>query len=215
MARSAGGGRWLAERRRDGHARRSREAGYRSRASIKLLEMHRRDRLFRPGMTVLDLGAAPGGWSQVAAERVAPGGRVVACDLLPMEGVPGVEFLRGDLAEEGVRERLLALAGPGGARLVMSDMAPNISGVRAVDQPRAMRLAELALAVARAVLAPGGALLVKAFQGEGLDGYRRALDAAFRSVKPRKPAASRGRSRELYLLAAGFAGRRETGRETR
>ena len=185
--------------------RRAREEGYRSRAAYKLLELDRRHRLLRPGMTVVDLGAAPGGWSQVAARRAGPRGRVVALDLLPMEPVPGVTFIQGDFREEGPLQALLEAVGGGRAvDLVLSDMAPNLSGLRAVDQPRAMHLAELALDLARQVLRPGGALLVKAFQGEGLDAYRDELRSCFRKVIHAKPEASRAASRELYLLALNY-----------
>jgi len=201
----AGSRRWLERQARDRYVRRAREEGYRSRAAYKLLELDRRHRLLRPGMTVVDLGAAPGGWSQVAARRAGPRGRVVALDLLPMEPVPGVTFIQGDFREEGPLQALLEAVGGGRAvDLVLSDMAPNLSGLRAVDQPRAMHLAELALDLARQVLRPGGALLVKAFQGEGLDAYRDELRSCFRKVIHAKPEASRAASRELYLLALNY-----------
>ena len=188
----------------DAYVKKSREQGYRSRASFKLLEIQERDRLLKPGQTVVDLGAAPGGWSQVAAELVEPGGRVIASDILPMDAVAGVEFIQGDFTETEVYEQILAVAGDGGVDLVISDMAPNMSGMKDIDQPRVLYLAELALDLAKTLLKPGGALLVKVFQGAGLDTYQQELKSCFRTVKVRKPRASRARSAELYLLAEGF-----------
>ncbi|MXZ33272.1 MAG: 23S rRNA methyltransferase, partial [Gammaproteobacteria bacterium] len=185
---------------------RSREQGYRSRASAKLLEIQRRDRLIRPGMTVVDLGAAPGGWSQVAREAVGAGGKVIAVDLLPMAPIAGVEFVQGDFSEGEVLDRVLERLGGAAADLVISDMAPNMSGMKEVDQPRAMDLAELALDLAQRILAPRGSLLVKVFQGAGCERFRAALKSGFAVVKTRKPDASRARSSEMYLLASGFHG---------
>lgn len=201
VARSKSSGRWLQEHFTDPYVARAREQGYRSRAAFKLLEILEKDPLLHPGMTVVDLGAAPGGWSQVAAAAVGPRGRVVALDLLPMEPLPGVEFIQGDFREEAVLQALLDCLGPARADLVMSDMAPNTSGMKAVDQPRAVHLAELALDLARRILRPGGDLLVKAFQGSGLEEYQRELHGAFAKVQTRKPRASRARSPEVYLLA--------------
>ncbi len=195
---------WLERQARDPYVRRAREEGYRSRAAYKLLELDRRHRLLRPGMTVVDLGASPGGWSQVAARRVGRRGRVVALDLLPMDPIPGVTFIQGDFREEGPLRALLEAVDGRAVDLVLSDMAPNLSGLRAVDQPRVMHLAELALELARQVLRPGGALLVKAFQGEGLDAYRDELRSCFEKVIHAKPQASRAASRELYLLALNY-----------
>ncbi len=200
---------WLREHFSDPHVQRSRELGYRSRASAKLLEIQRRDRLVEPGMTVVDLGAAPGGWSQVAVELAGAGGRVVAVDLLPMAPIAGVDFVRGDFAEAEVLEEVLARLGGAGADLVISDMAPNISGVKGIDQPRAMALAELAWDLAGRVLARGGSLLVKVFQGEGCEAFRASLRVDFAAVKTRKPDASRARTSEVYLLASGFRGQNE------
>ncbi len=160
---------WLREHREDPYVQQAQREGYRSRACYKLLEILERDRLLRPGMTVLDLGSAPGGWSQVAAERVGPRGRVIASDILAMDALAGVEFIQGDFTEEEVVNRILAVLDGAGADLVLSDMAPNMSGLSAVDQPRSMYLVELALDLARVVLAPGGALVAKVFQGEGFD----------------------------------------------
>jgi len=207
MGRSKSSGRWLREHHADAYVLRSRAEGYRSRASYKLKEIIDRDRLIRRGDTVVDLGATPGGWSQVAAELVGDGGRVVASDILPMDSLAGVEFVAGDFTEESVLEAVLAALGGAGADLVMSDMAPNMSGIRDVDQPRAMYLAELALDFARKTLKPGGKFLCKLFQGEGFDAYIRELRGAFASVVTRKPEASRGRSREVYVVARDFRGR--------
>lgn len=198
--------RWLQEHFSDPHVKRSRELGYRSRASAKLLEIQRRDRLIRPGMTVVDLGAAPGGWSQVAREAVGAGGKVIAVDLLPMAPIAGVEFVQGDFSEGEVLDRVLERLGGAAADLVISDMAPNMSGMKEVDQPRAMDLAELALDLAQRILAPRGSLLVKVFQGAGCERFRAALKSGFAAVKTRKPDASRARSSEMYLLASGFHG---------
>ena len=192
---------WLKRQHTDAYVARSRAAGYRSRAAYKLLEIDAQVRLLRAGMRCVDLGAAPGGWSQVAAERVAPGGRVFALDVLPMEPIAGVDFIQGDFTEPATLAALRAALGADPVDLVMSDMAPNITGNRAVDQPRAMYLAELALELAREVLRPGGTLLVKLFQGEGFEAYRHAAQALFGELKFKKPPASRSKSREMYLLA--------------
>ncbi len=201
MARSKSSRRWLREHFDDAYVREAQARGYRSRAAFKLLELDRRAGLLRPGLTVVDLGAAPGGWSQIAAEKLGPAGRVVALDLLPMDALAGVEFIQGDFREDACYERLLTFLDGRPVDLVMSDMAPNISGVKAIDQPRAILLCELALAFARKVLRPGGDLLVKVFQGEGADAFMRDLRGAFSKVSVRKPEASRGRSREVYALA--------------
>jgi 23S rRNA (uridine2552-2'-O)-methyltransferase len=204
MARSKSSRRWLKEHFEDPYVREAQAAGYRSRAAFKLLEIQAKDRLLRPGMTVVDLGAAPGGWSQVVAAAVGARGRVLATDLLEMDPLPGVEFIQGDFREQEVLDRLLEGLGADKADLVISDMAPNISGMGAVDQPRAIYLAELALELCREVLRPGGDLLVKLFQGEGFDAYMAELRRVFRQVKVRKPKASRARSRELYVLARNY-----------
>jgi len=206
VAKSKSSGRWLKEHFDDQYVKRSKEAGYRSRASYKLLEMNQKDGLLKPGFTVVDLGAAPGGWSQVAAECVGDRGRVVASDILPMDPLAGVEFIQGDFTEEEVLQRILAAMGDDLADLVISDMAPNMSGNAAIDQPAAMYLVELALDLAREVLRPGGQFLVKIFQGEGFDAYLKAMRESFASVSTRKPDASRARSREVYLLGKGFKG---------
>lgn len=204
MARSKTSGRWLQRHFDDTYVRQAQQAGYRSRAVYKLLEINERDHILRAGMTVIDLGAAPGGWSQVAAKIVGPRGQVIALDILPMDPLPGVRFVQGDFREETVMNDLLHAVAGHRVDLVMSDMAPNISGLKAVDQPRAMYLAELALDVARKVLAPGGTLLVKTFQGEGIDTFRRELQQSFKTLLTRKPKASRPASREVYMLAKNY-----------
>lgn len=204
MTRSKSSKRWLKRHFDDPYVRRAQDAGYRSRAVFKLLEIQDKDRVLRPGMTVVDLGAAPGGWSQVAARIVGPGGRVVATDLLSVDPIPGVEFIQGDFRDDAVLEQIRAALGEQKADLVISDMAPNMSGMGAVDQPRSMYLAELALDLAREILRPGGDLLVKLFQGEGLDAYVTELRGLFARVQMRKPKASRPRSREVYVLARNY-----------
>lgn len=201
MARTKSSRRWLDEHFNDPYVKRAQQDGYRSRAVYKLLEIQEKDHLLRPGMTVVDLGAAPGGWSQVAAPLVGAKGRVVALDILPMDALPDVEFIQGDFREQEVLDALLARLGDARVDLVMSDMAPNISGMKAVDQPRSMYLAELALDMALRVLAPGGDFLVKVFQGEEYDAYLREVRKRFGKVLIRKPKASRPRSREVYVLA--------------
>lgn len=193
--------RWLQEHFDDPYVARAQQEGYRSRAVYKLIELDRRDRLFQPGMRIVDLGAAPGGWSQYAAERVGRHGFVVASDLLPMDPIPGVRIVTGDFREETVLAAILECLGDQPADLVISDMAPNLSGTDAVDQPRAMYLCELAADLAVRILKPGGAFLVKVFQGEGSDEFLRQLRGRFRRVAVRKPEASRPRSREVYVLA--------------
>ncbi len=206
MAKSASSERWLKEHFDDHWVKKSKEMGYRSRASFKLIELDEKDKLFRPGMTVVDLGAAPGGWSQIAAERVGDHGRVVASDILPMDSMAGVEFVQGDFTEEEVLNRILVALGDEPADLVISDMAPNMSGMSAVDQPAAMYLVELALDMAREVLKPGGNYVAKVFQGEGFDQYIKDMRTSFNKVVTRKPDSSRSRSREVYLLGKGFKG---------
>lgn len=187
----------------DEFVKRAQREGYRSRAVFKLEEIQRKDHILKPGMSVVDLGAAPGGWSQYALGLVGRKGRVVAMDILPMEPLPGVAFVQGDFGEDAVLEVLLNRLNGREIDLVMSDIAPNITGVDAVDQPRAMYLAELAVDFADRVLRPGGDLLVKLFQGEGFDPLLRDLRARYDKVVMRKPRASRPRSREVYALARG------------
>ena len=205
MARSKSSKRWLKEHFDDEFVRRSQEDGYRSRAVYKLKEINEKDHLIKSGMTIIDLGAAPGGWSQYAAEILRGRGCVIALDLLLIEpDIDGVEFIQGDFREDAILQQLMAMLNDDKADLVLSDMAPNMSGMGVVDIPRAMYLAELALELARETLKPGGALLVKLFQGEGFDDYLRAMRASFTRVVTRKPKASRNRSREIYALATGF-----------
>ena len=193
--------RWVESWRDDEFVRRARTEGYRARSAFKLAELDERHRLVRPGSTAVDLGAAPGAWCQFLRRRGAS--RVVAIDLLPMEPIPGVDFIQGDFREEAALAALLEGLGPGGADLVLSDLAPNMGGMKAVDQPRAMHLAELALDLAGRVLVPGGSFVVKVFHGEGFDPFVREVREGFDSVRIRKPRASRPRSPEVYVVACG------------
>jgi len=204
VGRSKSSHHWLREHFDDPYVRRAQQEGLRSRAVYKLMEIDERDHLLRAGMTVVDLGAAPGGWAEYAAHRVGERGRVFALDILPMDALADVTFIQGDFHEQAVVDRLLAVLEGRPVDLVMSDMAPNISGMKAVDQPRAMYLCELALDLARQILAPGGDLLMKAFQGEGFDALLRDLRGSFERVVTRKPKASRPRSPEVYLLARNY-----------
>lgn len=204
MAKSHSSKQWLRRHVNDPFVQRSKREGYRSRSAYKLTEVDDRDRLFKGGQVVVDLGAAPGGWSQVAAKRVGPSGRVIAIDLLPMEAVAGVTFVQGDFtSRKGLADVAAALAGRR-ADVVLSDMAPNMSGIPSSDQARSMALAEAALEFAAGVLAPGGAFLVKVFQGSGYEELFRAMRATFAKVVVRKPAASRGESAEQFLLGRGL-----------
>ena len=197
---------WLQEHRNDPYVQRAQRDGYRSRACYKLLELQDKDKLIRPGMTVVDLGSAPGGWSQVAAELVGHKGRVIASDILYMDGLAGVEFIKGDFTEELVFDQIVAAIGGVPVDLVVSDMAPNMSGMSAMDQPRSMYLVELALDMARSVLSPGGAFVTKIFQGEGFDSFLGDARSSFSRVLTRKPQASRARSKEVYLVAKDYRG---------
>lgn len=197
---------WLKEHRDDPYVQQAQREGYRSRACYKLLELQEKDKLLRAGMTVLDLGSAPGGWSQVAIAEVGDHGRVIASDILPMDGLAGVEFVCGDFTEDDVFERILAALDGAPVDLVISDMAPNMSGMHAVDQPRSIHLVELALELAQQVLAPEGAFIAKVFQGEGFEQVFQAARGSFLKVLTRKPSASRPRSREVYMVAKGFRG---------
>jgi len=201
---------WMRQHVTNTYVQRAKREGYRSRAAYKLKEIDAKDRLLRPGMTVVDLGAAPGGWSQAAAEGVGAKGRVLALDLQEMPAIHGVEFLQGDFREQAVEARLADILGGAGADLVLSDMAPNISGVTEADQARFIELAELALDFACKVLKPGGQFLVKVFHGDGFEGFLRLMRSRFVKVAVRKPGASRGRSSENYLLGAGLRERAES-----
>lgn len=190
----------------DAYVQRAKAEGWRSRAVFKLLEIDERDHLLRPGLVVVDLGAAPGSWSQYAARRIQPGGRLVALDLLDMAPLSGVEFIRGDFREDEALGRLQQALQGRRVDLVLSDMAPNISGIAVTDQARAAHLGELTLDFCRLRLRQGGDLLMKAFQGSGFEALRREIQAGFASVAVRKPAASRDRSPETFLLARGWKG---------
>jgi 23S rRNA (uridine2552-2'-O)-methyltransferase len=204
MARSKSSSRWLQEHFNDHYVKEAHKDGYRSRASYKLLGLQQKDRLFKPGMVVVDLGAAPGGWSQVVAPLVGDQGLVLASDILPMDSLERVQFIQGDFTEPQVFEQLRMALGDRPADVVISDMAPNMSGIAGVDQPKAMYLAELALDMARQVLKPGGVFVSKVFHGEGFDTWMKDCKSLFSQVATRKPDASRSRSREVYLVAKGF-----------
>lgn len=204
MARSKSSKRWLKEHFDDPYVQQAQLEGVRSRAVFKLRELNERLKLLRPGMTVVDLGCAPGGWCEEAVRLLKGKGRVIGLDILPMEPLAGVEFIEGDFREDEVLARLEQQVEPRSVQLVLSDMAPNISGVSASDQARAMYLAELALEFCRSHLAPGGSFVVKLFQGEGFDAYVAELRTCFARVTVRKPKASRPRSREVYAAAERF-----------
>ncbi|EEX38314.1 23S rRNA (uridine(2552)-2'-O)-methyltransferase RlmE [Vibrio metschnikovii] len=203
---SASSSRWLKEHFDDIYVHEAKKKGYRSRAIFKLKEIQSKDKLLRTGMTVVDLGAAPGGWSQYAASIVGDTGQVIACDILPMDSIAGVSFLQGDFREESVLAALIERIQPDMVDVVMSDMAPNMAGNNSVDQPRAMYLVELALDMCRQVLIPNGSFVVKVFQGEGFDHYVQEVRSMFKAVKIRKPDSSRARSREVYVVATGYKG---------
>ena len=205
MSKPRGSGRsWRERQERDPYVQQARREGWRSRAVFKLQEIDQKERLIRPGMTCVDLGSAPGGWSQYVARKLDGKGRIVAIDLLPMDALPNVDFIQGDFMEDDVLEELRALVGDEKVDLVMSDLAPNISGNRAIDQPRAMYLAELALEFAREVLAERGDFVIKLFQGAGIDPFLADVRSSFATVKVKKPKASRAGSREVYLVARKF-----------
>jgi len=206
VARTKSSSRWLQEHVNDPYVRQAKKDGYRSRSSYKLIELNQKDRLIRPGMLVMDLGSAPGGWSQVAAALVGDKGRVLATDILPMDPLVNVDFIQGDFREEAVLNQILEQLHGQKPDLVMSDMLPNISGISSADQAGAIYLLELALDMVRRVLKPGGSFVAKLFQGVGSDAYLKELRAAFEKVSIRKPAASRSRSREVYVVAKGFKG---------
>jgi 23S rRNA (uridine2552-2'-O)-methyltransferase len=206
VARSKSSSRWLQEHVNDPYVKQAQKDGYRARSSYKLIELNERDRLLRPGMRVLDLGSAPGGWSQVASALVGEKGRVLATDILPMDPLPNVDFIQGDFREESVMNEILGQLQGERPDVVLSDMLPNISGISSADQAGAIYLLELALDMVRRVLKPGGSFVAKLFQGVGSDAYLKDLRAAFEKVSIRKPAASRARSREVYVVAKGFKG---------
>lgn len=204
MARSKSSHQWLKKHFDDEFVKRAQREGWRSRAVYKLEEIDRKYRLIRPGMTVVDLGAAPGGWSQYVEKALAGKGRIIALDILEMQPLPGVEFIQGDFTEDVALDLLMNSLGDAQVDLVLSDMAPNISGMQAVDQPRGIYLVELAMDFAAKVLGKKGNLLFKAFQGEGFEEVIKTLRGQYRTVLTRKPKASRSRSREVYVLAQGY-----------
>ncbi|MDB6096235.1 MAG: rRNA methyltransferase [Francisellaceae bacterium] len=202
--RSKSSARWLQRQHSDKYSIEAKALGYRSRAAFKLIEIQQKDKIISPHMTIIDLGAAPGGWSQMIKQWMGKSGRVIAIDILEMQALPNVEFIKGDFTQPEVLETLYNLMGDSQADLVISDLAPNLSGVPAVDQPRSYYLAELALDFAVNRLKPGGNFLVKVFQGEGFQEYLNLLKQHFKTVVVRKPKASRAESKELYLLAKNF-----------
>jgi 23S rRNA (uridine2552-2'-O)-methyltransferase len=204
MARSKSSGQWLQQHVNDPYVKQAQKDGYRSRSSYKLIQLNEKDRLLRPGMLVVDLGSAPGGWSQVAGRIVGARGRVVATDILHMDPLPNVEFIQGDFTEEAVLARILEVLGGNKPDLVICDIAPNISGIDSADQAASMYLVELALDMVRQVLKPNGNFVTKVFQGAGSEDYLKQVRASFDKVSVRKPAASRPRSREVYIVAKGL-----------
>ncbi len=206
MAKSGSSQRWLSEHFSDEYVKLAQQRGYRSRAVFKLEEIDSRDRLIRPGMSVVDLGAAPGGWSQYVAGKIGKHGRIIALDILPVEAIPGVEIIQGDFQDEQILNQVLQALEGKPVDLVLSDMAPNMSGTRVVDQTRAIYLAELALDMARLILKPGGAFVAKLFMGAGFEEYQKNARNSFSGLANRKPKASRDRSREVYLVGKGFKG---------
>ena len=206
MARSKTSLGWLKEHFNDPYVKKAQKDGYRSRASYKLLEIQEKYRLIRPGMSVIDLGAAPGGWSQVTSRLIGGQGRLIASDILEMDSIPDVTFIQGDFTQDEVLTQILEAVGDTHVDLVISDMAPNMSGTPAVDIPKAMFLCELALDLASRVLKPGGDFVIKIFQGEGFDVYLKDTRKKFDKVTMIKPDSSRDRSREQYLMARGYRG---------
>ncbi len=206
MVRSKSSQRWLKEHFDDPYVKLAQQKGYRSRAAFKLLEIQEKDKILSAGMTVVDLGAAPGSWSEIASKIVGEKGEIFALDILPMTPLPGVNFIQGDFTEPEVFEKLVQLIDNRQVDLVISDIAPNISGMNEVDQPRAMYVAELAADFAEKTLKQGGVFLVKVFQGEGFDQFLKNLRSGYLKVQIRKPKSSRARSKEVYILAKGFKG---------
>ena len=204
MARSKTSAAWLKEHVDDIWVKKAQQDGYRTRASYKLIELDEKDQLFKSGISVLDLGSAPGGWSQVVAERLQGDGVIIASDILPMDPIAGVNFVQGDFTEQNVFDEIMTLVDSRPIDLVISDMAPNISGVSSIDQPRSIYLVELALDMAQQVLKPNGQFVAKVFQGEDFDEYVQQVKELFSKVLIRKPKASRARSREVYVVAKGF-----------
>ena len=209
MARSKTSLGWLKRHVNDPYVKQAQKDGYRSRASYKLLEVQEKYKLIRPGMSVVDLGAAPGGWSQVTSRLIGGEGRLIASDILEMDSIPDVTFIQGDFTEDEVLARILEAVGNSQVDLVISDMAPNMSGTPEVDMPKAMFLCELALDLAERILKPGGNFVIKIFQGEGFDVYLKDARKKFDKIQMIKPDSSRGSSREQYMLAWGYRGRSE------
>ncbi|KPH01209.1 MULTISPECIES: 23S rRNA (uridine(2552)-2'-O)-methyltransferase RlmE [Pseudomonas] len=209
MARSKTSLGWLKRHVNDPYVKQAQKDGYRSRASYKLLEVQEKYKLIRPGMSVVDLGAAPGGWSQVTSRLIGGQGRLIASDILEMDSIPDVTFIQGDFTEDAVLAQILEAVGNSQVDLVISDMAPNMSGTPEVDMPKAMFLCELALDLAERILKPGGNFVIKIFQGEGFDVYLKEARKKFDKIQMIKPDSSRGSSREQYMLAWGYRGRNE------
>jgi len=206
MKRSKSSARWIEEHENDEFVLKARREGYRSRACYKLIEIDDKYRLLRPGMTVVDLGAAPGGWTQVALKKVGAKGCVIGLDLLEIEPLPGASLIQGDFTADEALNELMAVLDGRAVDLVISDMAPNLSGMKDIDQPRAMYLVELAVDFARQVLRPGGAFVAKCFEGSGIGEVRQEISKEFKQLTNFKPKASRGKSREIYLLGRDFRG---------
>jgi 23S rRNA (uridine2552-2'-O)-methyltransferase len=206
MSRSKSSGNWLQQHVNDPYVKQAQKDGYRSRASYKLIQLNEKDKLIRPGMLIVDLGSAPGGWSQVAAKLVGAKGKVIATDILPMDPLENVDFILGDFTEQAVVDRILARLENRKPDLIICDIAPNISGIDVADQASSMYLVELALDMARQVLKPKGDFVAKVFQGAGSEAYLKELRRSFEKLLIRKPAASRPRSREVYVVAKGFKG---------
>ena len=206
MARTKSSGEWLRRHVNDPYVKLAQKEGYRSRSAYKLIELNEKERLLRPGLWVMDLGSAPGGWSQVVTRAVGAKGRVLATDILPMDPVANVDFIQGDFTSEDVVEQVLAWLDGGKFDLIVSDIAPNITGIDSADQASSMYFLELALDTVRKTLKPGAAFVAKMFQGEGSDAYLKELRRSFDKVSIRKPAASRPESREVYIVAKGFKG---------
>ncbi|MET0027888.1 MAG: 23S rRNA (uridine(2552)-2'-O)-methyltransferase RlmE [Candidatus Thiodiazotropha sp.] len=204
MKRSKSSRQWLDRHFNDSYVKQAQKAGYRSRAAYKLLEIQEKDKVIKPGMRVVDLGAAPGGWSQIARDLAGDKGQVVALDILPMDPIAGVDFIQGDFREQEPLQELRKCIAGEPVDLVISDMAPNVTGIASVDQPRAMYLCELALDFAREVLGPGGGFVIKVFQGAGFDEFLKEVRQSFGRVVSRKPDASRAKSREIYLVAGNL-----------
>lgn len=206
MARSKSSARWLKEHVNDRFVKQAQKDGYRSRASYKLLELNEKDKLIKPGMLVIDLGSAPGGWSQIASDLVGEQGKLIASDILPMDPLPDVDFIQGDFTEESVFNEIMTAIANRPVDVVISDMAPNLSGISSADQASSIYLIELALDMAQQVLKPKGSFIAKAFQGEGYDAFVAQVREQFDTVVIRKPESSRSRSREVYVVGKGFRG---------